>query len=72
MGKVKLKQSTPRAVKNQLRHSGALSSANAGGTAAIETVFTARTSPKNLYQNRYSFPKNLPEQFAYISSECHR
>jgi hypothetical protein len=40
MGKVKLKQSTPRAVKNQLCHTGALFRSNAGPTVAIDKVFT--------------------------------
>jgi hypothetical protein len=40
MGKVKLKQSTPSAVKNQLCHSGTLFGSNAGPTVAIDKVFT--------------------------------
>jgi hypothetical protein len=40
MGKVKLKQSTPSAVKNQLCHSGALFRSNVGPTVAIDKVFT--------------------------------
>jgi hypothetical protein len=40
MGKVKLKQSTPSAVKNQLCHSGTLFRSNAGPTVAIDKVFT--------------------------------
>ena len=47
MGKVKLKQSTPRAVKNQLCHSGDLFRAHAVSGRAIDNVFTRITFNKN-------------------------
>ena len=54
MGKVKLKQSTPSAVKNQLRHSGVRLSTNAAPLGAIDNDFTRPASTKIPYQNRYS------------------